>query len=450
MPPHRWEIADVPTKDKKMRLGASVKWVGYFASAWRDPDVPSDGGVNYQYYEDMAKTAERGLLDIFFLADNLGMPIVDVPPGTLGHAYGGADFEPYTLCAALSRVTRNIGLAVTASTTYIHPYHLARLTLSLDHLSGGRAGWNVVTSSQDYESQNFTGESIVAKSIRYDMARESVEVVQGLWDTWEEDAFVRDKKSGVYFDPAKMHLVNHRGTHFKVRGPLNLPRSPQGRPIIIQAGSSEDGIDLASSISDIVYTAQRTIDESLEFIRKITEGLHRHNRKRSDVLVMPGILPIIGDTEGEAKEKYEKMQGEIDPLVGLAYLGTRFSGDLTLENVDKPVAEVRLDPIGIQSRGVQMLKLAAENDWTLRQMYQTVIIGNAHGVVVGTPGQVADYMEEWFDAGAADGFNLLPSKSPGAVTDFVDKVVPELQRRGLFRTAYESETLRGNLGLSPI
>jgi FMN-dependent oxidoreductase (nitrilotriacetate monooxygenase family) len=435
-------------KNKKMKLGVSVRWVGYFASAWREPDVPSDGGVNYEFYRDMAETAERGLFDVFFFADNLGMPTDDVPPGTLGHAYGGADLEPYTICAALSRVTRNIGLVVTASTTYTHPYHLARLTLSLDHLSNGRAGWNVVTSARDYESVNFTGESIVEKSIRYEMARESVTVVQGLWDSWEEDAFIRDKKSGVYFDPAKMHLVNHNGKYFKVRGPLNLPRSPQGSPVIIQAGSSEDGIDLASSISDIVYTAQRTIDEAKIFIGKIEGGLDRHNRRRSDVLIMPGILPVIGDSEDEAKEKYERMQQEIDPMVGIAYLATRFSGDLGPEHIDKPVVELRLEPIGIQSGGERMLKLAAQNNWTIRRMYQAMMIGHSHGVVVGTPRQVADYMEEWFRAGAADGFNILPSKSPAAVTDFVDKVVPELQRRGLFRTAYEAKTLRGNLGLS--
>lgn len=434
-------------KDKKMKLGVSVRWVGYFASAWRDPDVPSDGGVNYGFYEDMAKTAERGLFDIFFFADNLGMPIDDVPPGTLGHAYGGADLEPYTLCAALSRVTRNMGLVVTASTTYTHPYHLARLTLSLDHLTGGRAGWNVVTSARDYESVNFTGESIIAKSTRYKMAKESVEVVQGLWDSWEEGALVRDKKSGVYFDPTKMRLVNYSGQYFKVRGPLNLPRSPQGRPIIIQAGASEDGIDLASAISDIVYTAQRTIEDSRRFVAKVEDGLDSHNRRRSDVLIMPGILPIIGDSEEEAKEKYERMQQEVDAAEGVAYLATRFSGDLSLDDVDRPVSELKLEPVGIQSGGAQVLKLAAQNKWTVRQMYQTMMIGHHHGVVVGTPRQVADYMEEWFRAGVADGFNVLPSKSPGAVTDFVDKVIPELQRRGLFRTAYEADTLRGNLGL---
>ncbi len=437
-------------KDGKMRLGASVRWVGYYVGAWRDPNVPSDGGVNYEFYHKLANITERGLFDILFFADNLGIPLRDVPEGTLGHAYAGADLEPYTLCAALSRVTKNIGLVVTASTSYIHPYHLARLTLSLDHLTNGRAGWNAVTSAQDFEAENFGSDSLPEKSIRYEMAQESVQVVQGLWDSWDADAFVRDKKSGVYFNPAKMHPIRHEGKYFRVKGPLNMPRSPQGRPIIIQAGSSVDGVDLASAVSDIVYTAQGNIEDAKRFNQKVYEGVRRHNRNESDVLIMPGILPVVGDSEAEAKEKYEQMQMDIDPMVGLAYLGTRFSGDLTLESLDKPAIEVELHPIGIQSRGVQMLKRAAENNWTLRQLYQNVIVGNGHCLVVGTPRQVADHMEEWFTAGAADGFNILPSKSPAAMEDFVDKVVPELQRRGLFRTAYESNTLRGNLGLPPL
>ncbi len=431
-----------------MRLGFSMRGLGYHASAWLDPDVPADGAMSYAYYLDMARTAERGLFDLVFMADQTALRLSDTPQGVLGRTPVGAELEPLTLIAALSQATSHIGLAATASSTFHAPYQLARQFASIDHLSGGRAAWNVVTSSRDEEARNFGDDKIMAKDQRYERAREALDVIFGLWESWEEDAFPRDKATGVFFRPDKMHAVKHEGKYFKVHGPLTMPRTPQGRPVIIQAGASGDGIDLAAAVADVVYAAQNTLPDAQVFYATIKERMGRFNRDPDWAKVMPGLLPVIGTTRQEADDLYGRMQQELDPLIGLENLSPYF-GDLSRYPLDGPVPELRTDRPVI-SRGTMILNIARRNNWSIRQTFQSLAIGNAHHVVVGTAGHIVDVMEAWFEGGAADGFNVLPAKSPMGLRAFVTHVVPELQRRGLFRTAYEGATLRENLGLPAI
>ncbi|MGV6876379.1 LLM class flavin-dependent oxidoreductase [Pseudochelatococcus sp. B33] len=433
---------------RKMRLGLSMRGVGYHPSAWLDPNVPADGAINFKYYLDLARKAEAGLFDLVFLADQNAITVSDAPPGAFGRTPVGAEFEPITLLAALSSHTSHIGLVATASTTFHQPYQLARQFGSLDHLSGGRAGWNVVTSSRDNEAQNFSQDKILPKDQRYRRAREALDVAFGLWDSWEKDAFVRDRERGVFVEKEKMHPLNHVGEFFKVRGPLNQPPTPQGRPVIVQAGASDDGMDFAASYAELIYAVQNRFEDAKPFYTEMKARIARAGRNPDQVKIMPGILPVIGDTHREAEERYRKMQNEIDPLVGLEKL-VRFFGDLSGYDLDGPLPELRRD-IPVISRGELQLKLARENNWSIRQLYQYTSIGNSHHVVVGTPSEVVDVMQKWFTEGAADGFNVLAAKQPGDVHAFVDRIVPELQNRGLFRTEYEGQTLRENLGLSDI
>jgi N-acetyl-S-(2-succino)cysteine monooxygenase len=432
---------------RKIKLGFSARGLGYHATAWRDPDVPADGGTSLQFYVDMARTAERGMFDMVFLADSLAMSMNDVPKGSLGRTSTGADLEPLTLVAALTQTTRNIGFVATASTTFQHPYHIARLFSSLDHLSGGRVGWNVVTSAEDSAACKFGFDSIAGKAERYERAREAVQVVFGLWDSWEDDAFVRDKSSGVFFDVKKMHPINHAGKFFKVSGPLDVARTPQGRPIVVQAGSSNDGMELAAATADVVYTAQDNLADATAFYARLKGRLQTYGRTEDEMLVMPGILPVVGESRGDAQKKYERMEQEIDALVGLQQLSL-FFGDLSGYPLDGPVPDLNRDN-GTLSRGELLLKLARRNNWSIRRLYQSKAVGQGHLVAIGSPIEIVDQMEEWLSAGAADGFNVLPAKSPAGINEFVDKIVPELQRRGLLRTEYESKTLRGLLGLRP-
>jgi alkanesulfonate monooxygenase len=388
------------------------------------------------------------MFDMVFLGDFVGMKHSDVPKGVFGRTSFGDDLEPITLIAALSQDTTHIGLAATASTTLQTPYQMARQFASVDHLSGGRVAWNVVTSSRDEEARNFNAETMLDKALRYERAHEFVDIAFGLWESWEEDAFVRDKRSGVFFDPRKMHPIKHEGKFFKVHGPLNMPRTPQGRPIIIQAGSSPAGMGLASRIADVVYTVQTSLEEGRAFYAGVKKLVREGGRDPDTVKIMPGILSVIGPTQAAAEERYRIWQNEIDPLVGLENLAP-FFGDLSGHDLDGPAPELRTDRPVI-SRGETQLRLARRNNWSIRQLYQSTAIGNTHHVVVGSPERIADVMEEWFVNQAADGFNVLPAKAPQSIHEFVDQVVPVLQRRGLLRTAYESTTLRGNLGLPPL
>jgi alkanesulfonate monooxygenase len=400
--------------------------------------------MDIDYFVHIARTAERGLFDMVFLADGVALRQRDEPAGSLCRSNQNVELEPLTMLSAVAMMTSRIGLVATASTTYNEPYHVARKFASLDHISHGRAGWNVVTSWSEAEAKNFNREQHLDYDIRYDRAAEFVDVVKGLWDSWDDDAFLHDKASGTFYDPAKMHVLAHKGRHFAVRGPLTVARTPQGRPIIVQAGASPQGQNIAAASADIVFTAQMSLADAQAYYASVKQRLAAHGRTQDAVKIMPGLLPIIGRTEKEARAKHQHLQDLIHPLVGLAHVFGPM-GDLSGYDVDGPVPDP-IDP-EMRSRAKVMLDLARRENLTIRELYLRVSAGRGHHTVIGTPAQIVDTMQTWVEAGAADGFNIIPARLPGGIEDFVDLVVPELQRRDLFRTEYESTTLRGNLGI---
>jgi FMN-dependent oxidoreductase (nitrilotriacetate monooxygenase family) len=433
----------------KIVLGLSMKGLGYHPTAWRDPEMQADAAMDIRHAINVAQIAERGLFDFVFLADQSALVMRDTPKGVLGrHPNANAELEPLTVLSALSTMTSRVGLIATASTTFHQPYQLARQFLSLDHISGGRAGWNAVTSSRNEEAQNYGDEVILEKSLRYERAKEAMEVMFGLWESWEEDAFPRDRQTGVFFDPAKMHRINHEGKYFRVRGPLTMPRSTQGRPIIAQAGASPGGRDFAAAVADVVYAVQTELSGAKAFYKDMKERVRRAGRNPDHVKIMPGLLPTVGKTTEEAEAKYRRMLSHLDPLVGRERI-ERFFGDLTGYDLDGPLPDLRTD-IALVSRADLNLRLAREQNWTIRQLYESTVISHGHHVATGTAAEIADTMESWIEEEAADGFNIVPPLLPVSATDFVDMVVPELQRRGRFRTEYEGLTLRDHLGLPAI
>ncbi|WP_203073751.1 LLM class flavin-dependent oxidoreductase [Falsiroseomonas ponticola] len=430
---------------RKIRLGVSMVGMGYHLAAWRHPDASAGGNMELQHFVKTTQVAERGLLDMAFLADGVGIRFNDRPPGALSHTCKNVQFEPLTLLSALAMVTERVGLVATASTTYNEPYHVARKFASLDHISGGRAGWNVVTSATDMEAQNFGLDGAPAKGGRYDRAIEFVDVVRGLWESWEDDAFVRDKASGVNYDPAKLHILNHQGEHFRVRGPLNVQRTPQGRPIIVQAGASDQGRELAAATADVVYAAAQTLEDARAYYQDVKRRMPRYGRHPDQLKIMPGLMAVPGRTRQEAQDRYQVLQELVQPVVGLGALAN-YLGDLSDHDLDGPLPEPkdRRD----HSRGQIFIDMARRNNLTIRQLYLSIAGGNGHRTVIGTPADIVDAMEEWFHGEAADGFNILPTWLPGGLEEVVEMVVPEMQRRGLYRTAYEGRTLRENLGLA--
>lgn len=432
---------------RKIRLGAFLPGAGQHVAAWRHPDANADGAFTFEHYKNLAQTAEKGLFDAFFLADGLAASF----DGSLKSGYGdkAAGFEPVTLFSALSAVTKNIGFIATASTTYEEPYLLARKFASLDHLSNGRAGWNLVTTTGDAAARNFNLDHQLDHSTRYERANEYVDTVKELWDSWEDDAFVRNKATGEFFDPEKVHAANHKGKHFSVAGPLNVPRSPQGYPVIVQAGQSEPGRDLAARSAEVVFTAQQSLEDAQEFYRDVKARLLKYGRHPDDLKIMPGVSPYVARTEEEAKAKYQELNDLIHPDVGLALLSA-LSGnvvDLSEYDLDGPFPDLPATQ-GMISRQNMMVEIAKKNNFSIRQLYQWVAGARGHWTIIGTPEQIVDQLQLWFENEAADGFNILPPILPSSLNDFIELVIPELQRRGLFRTEYEGKTLRENLGLA--
>ncbi|WP_198376139.1 LLM class flavin-dependent oxidoreductase [Neoroseomonas rubea] len=429
---------------RRIRLGVSMIGMGYHLAAWRHPGASAGGNMELKHAVRVAQAAERGLLDMAFLADGVGIRFNDVPKGALSHTCKNVQFEPLTLLSALAMVTERVGLVATASTTYNEPYHVARKFASLDHISGGRAGWNVVTSATDMEAQNFGLVGAPPKAGRYDRAAEFVEVVKGLWDSWEDDAFVRDQASGLNYDPEKVHLLNHEGAHFRVAGPLNVQRTPQGRPVIVQAGASDQGRELAAATADVVYAAAQTLADARAYYDDVKGRMAKYGREPDQLKIMPGIMAVPGRTRQEAQDAYQVLQDLVQPVVGLGALAN-YLGDLSGHDLDGPVPEPssRRD----HSRGQIFLDMARRGNLSIRQLYLSIAGGNGHRIVIGTPADIVDAMEEWFHGGAADGFNLLPTWLPGGLEEVVEMVIPELQRRSLYRTSYEGTTLRENLGL---
>ncbi|MBX9760953.1 MAG: LLM class flavin-dependent oxidoreductase [Beijerinckiaceae bacterium] len=431
---------------RQIKLGMFLRPAGHHLAAWRHPHAQADAGVAVERFIEVAKIAERGCFDMLFSADSATANSVFDENGLRRMSYV-AWIEPFTLLAALSMVTKNIGLVCTASTTFEEPFALARKFASLDHVSHGRAGWNLVTSGNHTAALNFSRDEHMAKDERYRRAREFADVVTGLWDSWDDDAFLRDRDSGIFFDPRKLHTLNHVGDHFKVMGPLNVARSPQGRPVLVQAGASEDGKQLAAETAEVVFTATPTIEEARAFYGDLKRRMAACGRSADELKIMPGFFVTVGDTQAQAREKREALQRLIHPEVGLALLSQRMGLDLSGHDVDGPVPEVAPDKV-ISSRVTLLMDMARREHMTIRQLYTQIAGGRGHFDICGTPAHIADVMQEWFETGAADGFNVMPPMFPDSLVDFVDKVVPELQRRGLFRTAYEGRTLRENLGLA--
>jgi FMN-dependent oxidoreductase (nitrilotriacetate monooxygenase family) len=432
------------TSRRILRLGASVKGLGYHPGGWRFPGLPTTADLSF--YREMADTAQRGLFDLVFIPDRLAVRAYERPPGAVGQASTVTDLEPLTVLAALAPLTSHIGLAATMSTSFQEPFHIARFFSSLDHISQGRAAWNVVTSTLDDEARNFGQDRMPSKAERYARANEAVDIVTRLWDSWDADAFPRDKASGRYFDPGKMHRLDYESARFRVRGPLNVPRAPQGRPVIVQAGASPAGRELAARTADVVYAVQNRLADAQAYYRSVKDRMAAYGRHPDDLLVLPGILSVVGDTRAEARSRYRAMQELVEPALGLAHLSVML-GDLSGYDLDGLLPAMEEETTA-PSRRRLLLDTARQRNLTIRQLYQSTAIANGHLEAVGTVAQVADLMEEWFAEGAADGFNVMSALAPDSLQEFVRQVVPELQRRGIFRTAYEGSTLRENLGLT--
>ncbi|MEU0536836.1 LLM class flavin-dependent oxidoreductase [Amycolatopsis tolypomycina] len=424
-----------------MHLNAFVMPNGHHEAAWRHPSTDPHRARTLRHYVDIARTAERGRLDSIFLADGVALW------GNVKHN-SHSHFEPLTLLSALAASTVHIGLIATASTTYNEPYHLARKFASLDHLSGGRAGWNIVTSAGIDEARNFNLAKRPAHAARYDRAGEFIEVVKKLWDSWDDDAALVDRASGVYADTDRIRAIAHDGPHFQVRGPLNIERPVQGYPLLVQAGSSETGKEYAARHAEAVFTAQQTFAEGKAFYDDVKGRLAKYGRTPDEIKILPGISPILGRTEAEAREREAELNALITPDYGLQQLSKMLDHDVTGYPLDGPLPEVGSFTEGGQSRFDLVVGLARREDLTIRQLLERLAGGRGHRVFAGTPVQVADELEAWFRGGAADGFNVMPPTLPGGLDDFVDLVVPELQRRGLFRTEYSGTTLREHYGLA--
>ncbi len=425
---------------RQLKLGTSLHGVGSSVSGWRHPDLPADASINIDFYIQQAKRAEAGKLDFVFIADGLHITEKSIP-----HFLNR--FEPLTVLSALAASTRNIGLAGTLSTSYSEPFTVARQFASLDHLSGGRAAWNVVTSPSEGVADNFNKGGHPDHETRYRMAEEYVEVTRGLWDSWEDDALIRDKESGVFFDPEKLHKLNHKGEFYQVAGPLNIARSKQGHPVIFQAGASESGRNFAASTADAVFVHGNSLEEAKAVYDDLKQRAVSYGRKPEDILILPGIAPIVGHTEEEAQRKYDEVVrlGSVEDAV--QYLSRYFDyHDFTQYALDEPFPDLGdFGSNGFRSLTDQIKRDAKEQGLTLREV--ALHVAQPRPLFFGTPETIADRMQLWFEQQAVDGFIILPTV-PNGLEDFVELVVPVLQQRRLFRTEYEHDTLRGNLGLS--
>jgi FMN-dependent oxidoreductase (nitrilotriacetate monooxygenase family) len=430
---------------QEMKLGFFFAPTGHHTGSWRHPDAQADAGVNFQHYVETAQKAEAAKFDMMFLADSLAVREGD-PDAIRRTAVHIANIDPVSAVTALAAVTKRIGLVATASTSYSYPYQLARQFASLDHISHGRAGWNIVTSTQHAEARNFGREFHFDHDERYERAREFTSVVLGLWDSWDDDAFVRDKASGIYSDLSKVHPLNHKGRHFSVKGPLNVPRSPQGYPVLIQAGVSEEGRGFAAELAEVVFTSHLAIEPAQAYYRNLQNEVAARGRPPSAVKMMPGLIPVIGRTDAEATEKLDFLNSLTDVVVARDFLSMLLRTDMSKFPLDEPVPD--LEPPQLASGSFHnWINLAKKESLTVRQLALRAARGRVN-VISGSCTYIADYMEEWVTKGACDGFNIMPPYIPGAFDDFVTLVVPELQRRGLFRREYEGTTLRENLGLA--
>jgi FMN-dependent oxidoreductase (nitrilotriacetate monooxygenase family) len=417
---------------------------GHHEASWRLPESNSFAGTDVRHFQRLAQTAERGKLDSIFFADSpvLHGNVAQRPYGSL---------EPTVLLAAIAAVTERIGLIATASTTYNEPYNLARRFASVDHISGGRTGWNVVTTAGDAAARNFSLAGQPTHSERYERAAEFLDVTGKLWDSWEDEAVIADKAAGVWADSDRVHPVNHEGRHFQVEGALDVPRSVQGRPVIVQAGSSDDGKDFAARYAEAVFTAHQTLSDAQDFYSDLKQRTTAAGRDADSIKILPGIVPVIAPTEAEAQRLEQELDELILPEHARRQLATvlRVAPESLALDRELPADLPPEDEIeGAKSRYTLIVNLARRERLTVRQLIGRLGGGRGHRTFSGTPEQVADAIQDWFQAGAADGFNIMPPVLPSGLDIFVDQVVPILQRRGLFRSEYSGSTLREHYGLA--
>jgi N-acetyl-S-(2-succino)cysteine monooxygenase len=431
---------------RQLKLGFSLVSNGTHKAGWRHPSAHPNAALDVAMWKDIARAAERAKVHFIFLADGAAVRIEVPDDETLSYSGRIDTFEPVTLLTMMSGVTERLGFVATASTTYNEPYTVARKYASLDHLSGGRAGWNVVTSWSDNEARNFNLARGLEHATRYRRANEFIDVVMGLWDSWDDDAFIRDKQTGRYFDPRKLHTLNHKGEFFTVRGPLNIARPIQGYPVIAQAGGSEPGQELAARTADLVYTAQQDFDEARKFYIGLKGRLGKFGRSEDSVLIMPGVLTVVGRTDEEARENFEQLQNLVHPSTTMSFLKRHF-GDLSAFPLDGPMPETLPETNTLKSTRQAWIERARRENLTIRQVGQGMATAGGHRLLVGSPKHIADALEDWFVRGACDGFTIMVPHMPQGVYDIVDLVIPELRRRGLFQTDYAGRTLRETLGL---
>ncbi|MFF2092212.1 LLM class flavin-dependent oxidoreductase [Paenibacillus sp. NPDC058174] len=427
------------SRRKQLKLGAILHGVGGSHTDWQHPDVSPDASINIDFYKKQALKAEEGKFDLVFIADGLYITEKSLP-----HFLNR--FEPLTLLSAIGSVTSRIGLVGTLSTSYSEPFNVARQFASLDQISRGRAGWNLVTSYMEGSAANFGKENHIQREERYKIAQEYLDVVRGLWDSWEDDAFVVDKQSGQFFDPDKLHTLHHKGQYYSVRGPLNISRSKQGQPVIFQAGSSEDGRALAAREADAVFTGLESIEDAKTFYADIKARAAGFGRSPDAIKIFPAIGPVVGRTTEEAERKYQEVANLVTVDKALDYLGRYFNHhDLSQYPLDALFEDLDIyNWPSIRSGNEIIKRQAKEEQLTLREV--ALRVATPRPGFIGTPERVADLIEQWLEEDAADGF-IVGAAVPSGLDDFVDEVVPLLQARGIYRKEYESDTLRGNLGV---
>jgi alkanesulfonate monooxygenase len=429
---------------RQLRLGAFMRPASIHTGAWRYPGAWPDMNFNLAHIKQAIQTLERAKFDAFFMADH--MAVLNMPIDALKRSHTSTSFEPFTLLSALSQVTERIGLVATGSTTFDAPYHIARRFASLDYLSGGRAGWNIVTTSNPDAALNFGLEEHMDHTERYKRAREFYDVVTGLWDSWADDAFVRDVEDGIFFDPAKMHVLNHKGKYLSVRGPLNIARPIQGWPVIVQAGASDSGRQLAAETAEAVFTAQSDLAAGRKFYADVKGRMEKLGRAREHMKILPACFVVVGDTVEEAQGKRAKLDSLVDYANAIASLSIALGHDASKFDSDAPLPDNIPESNASKSGRERAIALGRRDNLTVRQLAQR--LGGYSGLaMVGTPKTIADEMQVWLETEGSDGFTVMFPYLPGGLDDFVDRVIPELQGRGLFRRDYEGTTLRENLGL---
>ncbi|MDC0033579.1 LLM class flavin-dependent oxidoreductase [Alphaproteobacteria bacterium] len=432
------------SEKRQLHFGAFMRPVTIHTGAWRYPGAYADANFNFEHIKHFAQKLEEGKFDAFFMADHLA--VLNMPMEALKRSSTPTSFEPMTLLPALAMVTEHLGLVATGSTTYDEPFHVARRFSSLDHISGGRAGWNVVTTANPDASKNFGREDHMEHDERYRRAREFYDVVTGLWDSWADDAFTRDQESGIFFNPDKLHVLNHEGKYLKVRGPLNIARPIQGWPVIVQAGASNAGRQLAAETAEAVFTSQATLKQGQEFYTDVKARMKKVGRNPDHIKILPACMVIVADSLEEAKQKRFKLDSLVHYESAIASLSIALGHDASKYDPDGPLPDDIPESNAGQSSREKAIRVAREDNLTIRQLAQR-LGGHSSTCIMGTPEMIADEMEEWLMSRGSDGFTIQFPYVPEGIDNFVDRVIPVLQKRGLFRTEYKGKTLRENMGL---